>query len=99
PRKIRPRGGSLGEATADPHRLLAWLVRNLERLVEELEYHAVRAGHLQVWVGYRDGQPGAGEGPLVVPSDRFGLLLEAAKGGLRQAWRAGRPAQRIATLG
>src|SRR5262245_24859424 len=36
------RGGSLGKATADPNVLYGWLVRNLERLVEELEYHEVR---------------------------------------------------------
>ena len=29
-------GGSFGESTADPMILYAWLVRNLERLIEEL---------------------------------------------------------------
>jgi DNA polymerase V len=95
PHQMLSRGGSLGEATADPHRLYAWLVRNLERLVEELEYHGVRAGQLQVWVGYRGDRAGAGEGPLVVPSDRFDLLLEAARRGLRQAWLPGVPANRM----
>ena len=44
PHKVLSRGGSLGEATADPIVLYAWLVRNLERLIEELEYHEVRRG-------------------------------------------------------
>src|SRR5262249_4994438 len=32
PHKLLSRGGSFGESTADPRRLWAWLVRNLERL-------------------------------------------------------------------
>jgi hypothetical protein len=38
------RGGSFGESTDRPDVIYAWLVRNLERLVEELEYHEVRTG-------------------------------------------------------
>src|SRR5262249_2782588 len=55
PHKILSRGGSLGEATADPDRLHAWLARNAERLVEELEYHAVATGRLQVCVSHHSG--------------------------------------------
>jgi DNA polymerase V len=86
PHKTLARGGSIGQATADPHRVYAWTVRSLERLIEELEYHVVRAGRLAVWVAYRDGQARAGEGKLPSPSDRFDLLLEAARDGLREAW-------------
>ena len=43
PHKVLLRGGSLGGKTADPDRLHAWLVRNVERLVEELEFHVVCA--------------------------------------------------------
>ena len=46
--KALSRGGSFGESTADPIVLYAWLVRNLERLIEELEYHDVTAGRLTV---------------------------------------------------
>ena len=56
--KALSRGGSFGEATAEPVVLYAWLVRNLERLIEELEYHGVRAGRLTVWVAYKNGQVG-----------------------------------------
>ena len=42
--KVLSRGGSFGESTADPVVLYAWLVRNLERLIEELEYHGVPRG-------------------------------------------------------
>jgi nucleotidyltransferase/DNA polymerase involved in DNA repair len=83
------RGGSLGEATAAPDRLKAWLARNVERLVEELEYHAVVVGRLQVYVGHVSGQGGAGEVELPAPTDRFDLLLEAAYQCFGQAWVAG----------
>src|SRR5262249_29208796 len=65
--KALPRGGSFGEATADPAVLYAWLVRNLERLIEELEFHGVLAGRLTVWVAYKDGRVGVGQAGLAVP--------------------------------
>ncbi|HEU5119282.1 MAG TPA: nucleotidyltransferase, partial [Isosphaeraceae bacterium] len=84
--KALSRGGSLGESSADPVVLYAWLVRNLERLIEELQFHAVCAGKLTVWVAYRDGQVGMGHTNLEVPTDRFDLLLDAARPCLRKAW-------------
>jgi nucleotidyltransferase/DNA polymerase involved in DNA repair len=48
--KVLSRGGSFGEPAAAPAVLWAWLVRNLERLIEELEYHEVCTGKLTVWV-------------------------------------------------
>lgn len=86
PHKVLSRGGSIGRLTKDPNVLFAWAVRNLERLVEELEYHGVYAGRLTVWVGYKVGQHGSGEVRLLSPTDRFDLLLEAVKQGLRSAW-------------
>lgn len=93
--KALSRGGSLGESTTDPHRLHAWLVRNLERLIEELRYHRVMPGKLTLWVGYRDGIAGEGHARLAVPTDRFDLLLDALRPCLRQAWRRGHPANRM----
>lgn len=84
--KMISRGGSLGESTTDPVVLYAWLIRNLERLVEELEYYAVRAGRLTVSVSYKDGRSGAGEMALAIPTDRFDLLLDVARPCLRRAW-------------
>jgi nucleotidyltransferase/DNA polymerase involved in DNA repair len=84
--KVLSRGGSFGEASSNPVILYAWLVRNLERLIEELEFHAVLAGRLTVWVSYRDGRFGVGQTSLSVPSDRFDLLLDAARPCLRRAW-------------
>ncbi len=59
--KALSRGGSFGESTAEPVVLYAWLVRNLERLIEELEYHGVAAGRLTVLVVYKNGQSGVGQ--------------------------------------
>ena len=96
PHKVLSRGGSFGEATADPQRILAWLVRNLERLVEELEFHRVRTDRLEVYVAYREEEEGAsGRADLPAPTDRFDLLLEEAKRALRQAWIPGLRALRM----
>jgi nucleotidyltransferase/DNA polymerase involved in DNA repair len=84
--KALARGGSFGESTADPVVLYAWLIRNLERLIEELEYHGVTAGRLTIWIAYKNGQSGVGQMTLTVPSDRFDLLLDAGRPCLRRAW-------------
>ncbi len=84
--KAISRGGSFGEATSDPIVLYAWLVRNLERLIEELEFHDVLAGRLTIWVSYKDGQFAVGQTTLTIPTNRFDLLLDAARPCLRSAW-------------
>ena len=93
--KALSRGGSFGEATSDPVVLYAWLVRNLERLIEELEFHAVCAGRLTVWVAYKDGRVGVGQAAPLVPSDRFDILLDTARPCLRRAWVPRVPAARM----
>ncbi len=84
--KALSRGGSFGEPASEPIILYAWLVRNLERLIEELEFHAVLAGRLTVWVAYKNGQVGVGQTTLTIPTDRFDVLLDAARPCLRRAW-------------
>jgi len=96
--KALSRGGSFGEVTHDPIILYAWLVRNLERLIEELEYHGVLAGRLTGWVGYKDGQSGLGQPSLGLPTDRFDLLLDAARPCLRSAWIPRAPAWRMQVI-
>ena len=84
--KALSRGGSFGQATADPIIVYAWLVRNIERLIEELEFHKVVTGRITVWVGYKDGQSGIGQTTLSVPTDRFDTLLDVSRPCLRSAW-------------
>ncbi len=85
--KSLSRGGSLSVATARPTLLFAWLVRNLERLITELEWHRVLAGRLTVLLMYQTGQTGVGQLNLTVPTDRFDLLLDAARACIRLAWK------------
>jgi nucleotidyltransferase/DNA polymerase involved in DNA repair len=84
--KVLSRGGSFGESTDSPLVIYAWLVRNLERLIEELEFHALAAGKLTVWVSYRSGACGSGTTKLTTPSDRFDVLLDAGRFCLRKAY-------------
>lgn len=87
--KALSRGGSFGQATLDPIIIYAWLVRNIERLIEELEFHGVMTGRVAVWVGYKDGRSALGQANLTVPSDRFDVLLDAARPCLRAAYIPG----------
>ncbi|WP_435015345.1 DNA polymerase Y family protein [Tundrisphaera sp. TA3] len=84
--KFLARGGSFGDASSQPTVVFAWLVRNLERLLEELEFHQVRAGRLGVQLWYKDGRFEEAWGSLEAPSDRFDVLLEVARAGLRKVW-------------
>jgi len=84
------RGGSLAGKISDPNKLYGWLVRNVERLIEELHYHEVRPSTLTVWLAYHEADAGVGVVPLPVPSDRFDLILDAAKRGLKRAYRTGK---------
>jgi DNA polymerase V len=92
PHRMLARGGSLAGRVKDAPTLYGWLVRNVERLVEELEFHEVKASALTVHVSYFDDPSAGHTSHLCVPTDRFDLLLNAAKVGLREAWRRGRVA-------
>ncbi len=98
PHKILSRGGSLGGATDQPERVYAWLVRNVERLVEELEFHGVKAGALSVYIGHKGGPPGFARMVLPSPADRFDLLVESARAALERAWCPKWPAVRMHVL-
>jgi nucleotidyltransferase/DNA polymerase involved in DNA repair len=95
PHKVISRGGSLGEPVEDPHVLYAWLVRNAERLAEELHYHQVCTGRVATWLGYRDGRFGEGHEVLTAPTDRFDVLLDSLRPCLRRAWIPRVPATRM----
>lgn len=92
PHKMLARGGSLGGSVEQPARLYAWLVRNLERLVEELEFHAVCTGALSVSIQHKDGPAGFCRAELPMPTNRFDLLLETARYCLGRAWSPRWPA-------
>jgi DNA polymerase V len=87
--KMIARGGSLAGRVKSPHVVYGWLVRNLERLIEELEFHEVRTHALSVFLAYHDDEHDSSTIRLPVPSDRFDQLLDAARTGLRACWREG----------
>jgi DNA polymerase V len=89
PHKMIARGGSLAGRVTDAATLYGWLVRNTERLVEELHFHEVRTSELVLYLSILDEPGGGAAVNLGVPSDRFDVLLAAAKYGLRRAWRHG----------
>jgi DNA polymerase V len=93
PHKMLARGGSLAGRVTDPSVLHGWLVRNLERLIEELQYHEVRPGTLSVALAYHDADPAMHSIRLSVPTERFDVLLDAARLGLQAVFRP----RRIAT--
>lgn len=94
PHKEISRGGSLGESTSDPDRVVAWLTRNMERLVEELYYHVVFAGRFVLYVGHPFGG-NSWEVDLISPTDRFDLLMEAGRYCLDKAWNGRQPVNRM----
>ena len=58
-------------ATRSREVVFAWLVRNLERLIEELEFHQVWTNQLAVWIGYQDGLGRTGQ------AERMNIRLRA----------------------
>jgi DNA polymerase V len=93
--KMLSRGGSLGEKVIDPDRLVAWLARNSERLVEELEHYALFAGRLEVYLGHPDRRGVAARVDLPQPTNRFDRLMEAGRNCLRRAWDHAHPVNRM----
>jgi nucleotidyltransferase/DNA polymerase involved in DNA repair len=77
--KTLSRGGSLGVATADPDRLAAWVVRNVERLIEELDFHQVYTERLVLILALKAGGYWFRRVELPEPTARFDLLVSIAK--------------------
>ena len=75
PHKMVSRGGSIGQASADPAVQWAWAIRNLERLVEALDYHGLMAGRLTLLLEYKDGTSSSAAVRFEAPTSRFDTLL------------------------
>lgn len=74
PHKAISRGGSVGGKTADPLQQQAWIVRNVERLIEALDYHGVFTRHLVLTLERPDDYGWAGQVVLAEPTNSFKLL-------------------------
>lgn len=79
PHQIISRGGSIGQPTADADIQWAWAIRNLERLIEALEFHGVQTEKLTLILEYKNGPVRSAETSLDQPTARFDLLLQAAQ--------------------
>ncbi|MFO0815842.1 MAG: nucleotidyltransferase [Gemmatales bacterium] len=78
--KILTRGGSIGAATSKPDRAWAFVVKNLERLVEELHHHQLKTGRVEFHLEQRSYDYemyhfSAGTN-LEAPANRFDILVE-----------------------
>ncbi len=77
--KMVSRGGSIGKPSPDPAVQWAWAVRNLERLMEALDYHGLMIAKLTLSLEYKDGPTRSTTVSFEVPTNRFDLLLQGAK--------------------
>jgi DNA polymerase V len=89
PHKMIARGGSLAGRVKDAYQLYGWLVRNVERLIEELHYHEVKTTELLFQLSMNDAPSHCVAINLGCPTDRFDHLLDAAKHGLVRSWHRG----------
>jgi DNA polymerase V len=96
--KIISRGGSIGRASADPRRVWGFLIRNLERFIEALQFHKLLPARLALYLQYRDTERSFGSTPLS-PTDRFDVLLEEFRYCWQRCWLPGHLATRMHLFG
>ena len=85
--KFISRGGSIGAASRDPERIKAFVVRNVERLVEALAYYKVCCDHLTLTLLFKDAPERCGRCSLLGSRADFDALLEAALHLLPLTWQ------------
>jgi nucleotidyltransferase/DNA polymerase involved in DNA repair len=85
--KFISRGGSIGAASRDPARVHAFVVRNVERLVEALAYYKVCCDHLILSLLFKDAPERSLRASLLGSRADFDALLEAALHLLPLAWQ------------
>jgi len=85
--KFISRGGSIGAASRDPTRVEAFIVRNVERLVEALAYYRVCCDHLELSLQFKDASLRSSRSSLLGSRADFDALLEAALHLLPLTWK------------
>lgn len=85
--KFISRGGSIGAASRDPARIKAFVVRNVERLVEALTYYKVCCDRLILSLLFTNAPERSRRCSLLGSRADFNALLEAALHLLPLAWR------------
>ena len=89
--KFVARGGSMGVATANPERVWAFVTRNLERLVEALDYYMLTCDRLALSLQFKTGEAASRSVNLPESTARFDTLLEATMSLLPRVWLGRRP--------
>jgi nucleotidyltransferase/DNA polymerase involved in DNA repair len=85
--KFVARGGSIGAASRNRTRIEAFVVRNVERLVEALAYHKLCCDHLELSVEFKEGGQRAKRCSLLGSRADFSALVEAAMYLLPFVWQ------------
>lgn len=81
------RGGSIGRATRDPSRVAAFVVRNVERVIEALFYYQVCCDQLTLSLDFRDAPGRALRCSLLGSTADTDDLRDAALWLLPRVWR------------
>jgi nucleotidyltransferase/DNA polymerase involved in DNA repair len=90
PHKILSRGGSVGKATDDPARCEAWIIRNVERLIEALDYHLVFCEQVALSVEFKDASAAGRRANLASATADYGLIATATLQMWNQIWQGQR---------
>ena len=85
--KFISRGGSIGKASRDPSRVHAFVVRNVERLVEALAYYRLCCDHLILSLLFTDAPERSVRASLLGSRSDFDAILESALHLLPLAWQ------------
>lgn len=85
--KFISRGGSIGRASRDPERVAAFVTRNVERLVEALDYYRVVCDQLSLSLLFSDAPECGWRVSLLGSTASAEQLRQAALWMLPQAWR------------
>lgn len=87
PHRILSRGGSVGKATDDPAKCVAWIVRNVERLIEALDYHLVFCEQIDLAVEFKDGSSAGRRARLPGATADYEQIVSATLQLWEQIWR------------
>lgn len=85
--KFVARGGSIGKASNDPIRVKAFVVRNVERLVEALDYYQLSANQLALELEFTGQDGRSARCNLMGSRNDFDAILQAALFLLPFAWQ------------
>jgi len=89
------RGGSIGAASCHPDELRAWLVRNVERLVEAMVWHRYVAQRLTLALAYKQGAGCTDRCRLPEATSASEIILPVAKELFLKCWI---PGQRLSHM-